>query len=150
MHVKVQKEKCIMVDAPEPADDIRIDSVTVSQPVVGINQTFTVYVTVFAPEEDFEDQVGFRLFLHVCPCEGEGPAAISPSSLIKGHVNETGQGWENPTSTFTFTVTAGATPSVYDIRVVLLEGTKGVPDKDDRPSVFCSDCAGSVVVIDPA
>src|SRR5579859_5687803 len=147
-HLRAKGEVCTMPEEPNPTD-IVIQSVVATPTVVGVNQTFTISVTVFAPDEDFEDQVGFRLFCNVCPCGGDGPAAITPLSPVKGHVNETGQGWETPQSTFNFTVTAGATPSVYNITAVLLEGTKGVPDAGDPPSVFCTNCSGAVIVVDP-
>lgn len=146
MRVNVQKEKNAMTDAPELPPDIAITNVVASTPVVGVGGDFTVDVSVFAPEEDFEDQVGYRLYCYVCSCGGDGPAKIDPP-LFQGHVNDEPPIWNSQASTITFKVTAGGTPAIYNFTAVLLEGTKGVPDKEDPPSVFCTECSGSVVVV---
>jgi hypothetical protein len=128
-----------MSQEPEYPPDIAILQVT-APPVVQCGSTFTIDVTVFAPDEDFEDGVAYRLFLHVCPCEGE-PPKYTPK-IQTGHVQDAP--WTTATSTIPFTVTAGATPDIYEVKAVLLEGPKGVPEPDDPPSIVS---AGPIVVI---
>jgi len=134
-----------MANEPNPSDII-IKAVTPSTPIVGVGQQFTIDVTVFAPDEDFEDEVGYRLYCYVCPCGGDGPKDVEPK-FFTGHVNTLGGCWTTPQADFTFTVTAGATPSLYNITAVLLEGTHGVPDPSDLPSVVCTQFEGAVIVV---
>ena len=128
---------------PVSPPDIAITGVTVSTSVVATGGTFDVNVTVFAPDEDFEDGVAFRLFCVVCTCGGDPPAHITPASPLKGHVQD--GFWTTPTSTTTFTVTAGATPAIYNVTAFLLEGVSGLPEQDDLP--VSTGSAGPVFVI---
>ena len=115
--------------------------VSVAPPlVVAGGCTFTVDVTVFAPDEDFEDGVAYRLYVFLCPCGF--PPAKTPEPL-KGHVQEAP--WSNATSTIRFTGVAGAAPSFYEVRAALLEGPSGVPDAQDPPSV--ASAASPIIVI---
>jgi hypothetical protein len=133
-----------MTTEPASPPDIIIKSVSVVQPVVTAGSPFDIDVTVFAPDEDFEDGVAYRLYCFVCSCAGNPPAQVPEP--VKGHVQDSP--WKDATSTIRFTGIAGSAPAIYDVKAVLLEGPSGVPDPDDPPSVFCTDCSGGIVVVE--
>ena len=110
--------------------------------MVTADSTFTVNVTVFAPDEDFEDGVAYRLYLFVSSLGGNPP--VNTFELQSGHVQD--GFWTAQTSTTSFTVTAGAAAGLYGVTAAVLEGKQGVPDADDPPSVFCTDCSSIIVV----
>jgi hypothetical protein len=139
MHINVQKEKRAM-STPTSPTDIVIEKVSVVEPVVLSGSQFHIDVTVFAPDEDFEDGVAYRLYVFLCPCGY--PPAKTPEPL-KGHVQDAP--WDKATSTIRFTGTAGSAPGFYEVRAVLLEGPHGIPEPDDPPSI--AEAARPIIVI---
>ena len=118
---------------PESPD---IAVVSVAAPLVVLsNSPFDVNVTVFAPDEDFEDGVAYRLFVFA--------VGLNSSFQIQaGHVQDVP--WTTATSTITITLTAGPTPDLYQITAALLEGKQGF-DANDPPSIVSA--ANPVLVI---
>jgi hypothetical protein len=139
MHLNVQKEKFAMAKETSYTD-IAVKEVRVVEPVVFAGSEFHVDVTVFAPDEDFEDGVAYRLYVFLCPCGY--PPKKTPEPL-KGHVQDAP--WDKAESTIRFTGTAGSAPGFYEVRAVLLEGPSGIPEPDDPPSI--AEAAIPIIVI---
>lgn len=118
--------------------DLTINSVSVPSAVVN-GSTFSLDVSVTASADSVEDGSAYRLFVFVTSLLTGG--LLAPPIVTKGHLQDSP--WISANNTFSFPVTAGASPDIYNIATVLLEGPSGT-DPDSVPS-FSS--AGPIVVV---
>jgi hypothetical protein len=118
--------------------DMMINSVSVPPAVVN-SSTFSLDVSVTASADSVEDGSAYRLFVFVTSLL-TGNLLASPT-VIKGHLQDSP--WISANNLFQIPVAAGASPDIYNITAVLIEGPSGT-DPDGVPS-FSS--AGPMVVV---
>lgn len=118
--------------------DLTINSVSAPLAVVS-GQNFSLDLNVTASADSVEDGSAYRIFVFVTSLATGG--LLTPPIVIKGHLAEAP--WLTANNDFPIQLTAGASPDIYNVTAVLLEGPKGT-DPDSVPSFSF---AGPIVIV---